>query len=377
MFKILFLSLVILGISSCETEEQTLPDSLDSTVDETEILYTMPEESEPHEGTWLQWPHHHQYGRSYPKYLDNAWIQMTKELIESEKVHIVAYDETEKNRIIDLLTQENISLTNIDFKIYPNDDFWVRDNGAIYVRDQNGNLVIEDWGFNAWGKKANYQKCDIIPSKIANDQNRTLIDLNQIMINEGGAIEVDGHGALLATKSAILNENRNPNMTQTQAETIFKKYLGVTHFIWLDGKIGSDITDQHIDGFARFLDSTTIITMNSSDLLDFDIKQSDIDKLYNSKTKYNKPYKFIKLPLTKNNVTTTYDKSIGYKGSYINYYIANTKILVPNYNDPHDSVANSILQQLYPNRTVIGIDARNMYIHGGMIHCVTQQQPQE
>ena len=87
------------------------------------------------------------------------------------------------------------------------------------------------------------------------------------------------------------------------------------------------------------------------------------------------PYNFLKIPLTKNNVSTTSGTNLGYKGSYINYYIANTKVLVPNYNDPNDSIANDIIQTLYPNRKVIGIDVRNLYENGGMIHCVTQQQP--
>ena len=56
---------------------------------------------------------------------------------------------------------------------------------------------------------------------------------------------------------------------------------------------------------------------------------------------------------------------------------ANSKVLVPNYNDPNDTVANAIIQTLYPNRTIVGIDVRNLYENGGMIHCVTQQQPME
>lgn len=165
-------------------------------------------------------------------------------------------------------------------------------------------------------------------------------------------------------------------MTQTKAEEIFRKYLGVTHFIWLDGQAGLELTDQHIDGFARFGNSSTIVTMNEDDLLDFDVKQSDIDKLYSAKNKNGTAYTFLKVPLTKNNVVTTNGTNLGYKGSYVNYYIANNKVLVPNYNDPNDAVANSIIQTLYPTRTVVGIDVRNLYENGGMVHCVTQQQPQ-
>lgn len=362
--------------SACNKEEKQEPAP-------AEILYTMPEESETHEGTWLQWPHQYQYGIGYRNSLDPTWIAMTKALVTSEKVHIIAYDQVEKDRIITLLNVAGVSLSDIDFKIYKTDDVWVRDNGPIYVKDKNGNLIIEDWGFNGWGQKIDdesgepigFTNCNTVPSKIAKDQGNLLVDINSVMINEGGSIEIDGHGTMMACKSSILNNNRNPGMTQAQAEAIFTKYLGVTNFIWLDGQAGLDLTDQHIDGFARFGNSTTIVTMENDDLLDFDVKQSDIDKLYSSKNKTGTVYTFLKVPLTKNNVVTTNGKSLGYKGSYINYYIANNKVLVPNYNDPNDAVANSIIQSLYPTRTVVGIDVRNLYENGGMVHCVTQQQP--
>jgi agmatine deiminase len=143
----------------------------------------------------------------------------------------------------------------------------------------------------------------------------------------------------------------------------------------LEGKAGLEITDMHIDGFARFGNATTIVTMNEADLLDWQVPQADITTLYAAKNKAGTAYSLLKIPLTKNNVSTAYGKNLGYKGSYINYYIANTTVLVPNYNDPNDAVANNLIQNLYPTRTVVGIDVRNLYENGGMIHCVTQQQP--
>ncbi|UJH67695.1 agmatine/peptidylarginine deiminase [Allomuricauda sp. SCSIO 65647] len=366
-----FLVILISTINSCD--EQTIKEPILA----TEVMYIFPEESEPHEATWLQWPHHYQYGIDFRDDLDPTWVELAKELITSEKVHIIAYDETEKSRIIALLNAQSVDLTNVGFYIYPTDDFWVRDNGPIYVYDHNGNLVIQDWGFNGWGNKADYADCNTIPTKIGQDQNRTVVDLNSIMVNEGGSVELDGNGTLMACKSSILNKNRNRGMTQVVAENIFQKYLGATHFIWLDGQKGLDITDQHIDGFARFGNSNTIVTMNNDDLLAYDVLQSDIDKLYAAKNKDGVAYTFLKLPLTQNNVVTTYGKDLGYKGSYCNYYIANTKVIVPIYNDPNDVIALQKIQTIYPNRTVVGIDFRNVYANGGMTHCVTQQQPKE
>ena len=245
MNKIL-LSVLIFIFISCTSNKDTIPNQ------NPKSIYKFPEERSEHEGTWLQWPHHYQYGVTYRNRLDDTWIAMAKEIVSVEKLHLIIYDQTEKERVIKLLENNNIELTNIDFRIYPTDDVWVRDNGPIFVKDTNGKLLIEDWGFNGWGNKAAFSNCDGIPNKVAKDLQFPIIDLNKILINEGGAIEMDGNGTLLATKSAILNKNRNPNLSQKNVEDIFTKYLDVSNFIWLEGKAGLEITDMHIDGFARF-----------------------------------------------------------------------------------------------------------------------------
>ena len=333
----------------------------------------MPEESSPHEGTWLQWPHHYQYGAGYRDRLDAAWVEMTKALADGEKVHIIAYDETEKDRITGLLADEGVSPLNINFMIYPTDDVWVRDNGPVFVKDRDGKLYITDWGFNGWGQKADYDLCDKIPALIAKDIDVPVV--NPLIINEGGAVEIDGNGTLMTTRSVILNRNRNPGMTQKKAEGIFTEYLGATNFIWLDGEEGMDITDMHIDGFARFADSRTIVTMSRDDLSYWGVSGKDSETLFAAKDKDGAAYNFVALPLTGNDVITAYGKNLGYKGSYVNFYVANTVVLVPNYNDENDSVANELIGSLYPTKEVIGIDVRNLYENGGMVHCVTQQQP--
>ena len=372
LFFFLIMSTIISLLVACD---DAITDPLNPT-GPVEVEYTMQEESLLHEGTWLQWPHEYQHGIDYRDGLDETWVEMARALVSSENVHIIAYNQIEKDRIIGLLNTAGVSLSKIDFKIYPTDDVWVRDNGPIYVKDKSGNLVIEDWGFNGWGNKFDANKCNTIPSKIGADQGKTVLDLNATLTNEGGSIEIDGDGTMMACKSSILNNNRNPGKSQATVEAIFTKYLGVTNFIWLDGEAGLDITDMHIDGFAKFVNKTNIITMSKDDLLYWQVPASDTEKLFAAKNKSGTAYNFINLPLTKNNVVTAYGKNLGYKGSYINYYIANTRILVPNYNDPNDAVANNIIQDLYPGRTVVGIDVRNLYESGGMVHCVTQQQPQ-
>lgn len=344
--------------------------------------YTMPHENEPHEGTWLQWPHQYEYGFAYRNSLDATWVAMTQALVANEKVHIVAYNNTEKNRIINLLNNASVPLSNVDFYIAQTNDVWVRDNGPIYVLDTAGNLVIEDWGFNGWGGKYNYNLCNPIPSTIAAATSTPVVALDNIMTNEGGAVELDGNGVLLACKSSVISQSpansvRNPGMSQTQAEAIFSQYLGVTKFIWLNGVTGNqyDVTDFHIDGFAKFVNDSILVTLSNTDLAYWGASPGDVAILNNASNVSNTVYTKVLLPLTQNDVSTTNNVNLGYKGSYVNYYVANGVVLVPFYNDPNDAVAAAIIQGLYPGRTAVGIDVRNLYENGGMVHCVTQQQP--
>lgn len=336
--------------------------------------FIMPEETSEHEGTWLQWPHHYTYGMFYRNSLDPTWVTMTSSLIDSEKVHIIAYNESEKNRIIDLLNNADVPLDNIDFFIHQTDDVWVRDNGPIFVYNTDNELTILDWGFNGWGGDTPYLNCDAIPTALSPDLNIPVVDLSA-MVLEGGAIEIDGNGSMMATRSSVTHSSRNPDLTEAQVESFMSTYLGITNFLWLDGVYGIELTDMHIDGFMKFANESTIITMNTADLLYWEVPQSDINLLFNATNNNGETYNYVYLPLTQNNVITAYGNPLGYKGSYCNYYIANTVILVPNYNDANDDIANAILQDIYPDKTVIGIDVRNLYENGGMIHCVTQQQP--
>ena len=336
----------------------------------------MPDEAASHEGTWLQWPHHYTYGVTYRQRLDSTWVEMARALVQSEKVHIVAYNTTEQTRITNLLTSARIPLTNVNFLLRQNDDVWVRDNGPIFVYDSNDQLKITDWGFNGWGFDTPYFKDNTVPMGVASYLNMPRIDLNNVVL-EGGAIEIDESGVLMATRSSILEPRRNPYLTQAQLENKLTTNLGVTKFIWLDGAPGGqeDITDMHIDGFARFGPPRTIVTMSRTDLNYWGLSTADINRLYTATNITGLPYAFVQLPLTANNVVTTYRYNLGYKGSYVNYYVGNRVVLMPKYNDPNDNIAKNILQQLYPGRTVIGIDVRNLYSNGGMVHCVTQQQP--
>ncbi|MBR9923012.1 MAG: T9SS type A sorting domain-containing protein [Bacteroidetes bacterium] len=340
------------------------------------IQYIMPEETTQHEGTWIQWPHNYLYGPWYREDVSPTFVSMTDALQTGEKVYIIAYDITELTFIQSQLDNANVPLTNIEFFIQETDDVWSRDNGPMFVYDLDDKLAILDWGFNGWGEDTPYEKCDVIPEKVSQEMDIPRIDLSSVVL-EGGAIEHDGHGTMFATRSSVTHPSRNPNLTEAQIEDTLTTYMGITNFIWLDGIYGYDITDQHIDGFLKFANDSTIITMNADDLYYWYVSQQEINTIYNATNTDGDPYNVIFLPLTQNNVVTTYGSNLGYKGSYCNYYIGNEVVLVPTYNDPNDGVAIDILQGIHPNRTVLGIDVRNLYAYGGMIHCITQQQPVE
>jgi agmatine deiminase len=145
----------------------------------------------------------------------------------------------------------------------------------------------------------------------------------------------------------------------------------------LDGQFGGneDITDQHIDGFVKFASGNTIVTMSNPDLTYWYVDEQDRNKITQAENTEGTPYTRVNLPLTQNTVQTTWGMDLGFRSSYVNYYVGNAVVLVPEYNDPMDATALEIVQGLYPLRTAVGINCQNMLQWGGMVHCVTQQQP--
>lgn len=350
------LILAIMAATGCKKES----------INTATVQFTMPAEDALHEGTWLQWPHDYD---EYPVLAgyEPIWIEMTRALHTGERVHIVVYNEAERTRVSTLLQAQGLDMSQIDFQVWETNDPWVRDNGPIFVRDKQEQLTVLNFGFNGWGNKAPYAKNNEIPGKVSSALQLPRKDVD--LINEGGAIEVDGHGTLMAKLSSIDNNNRNPGRSVADIEAVFTQYLGVTNFIWLKGFKGGDITDDHIDGTARFGNATTIVTVAEEDA-----NRKEFSILSEATNANGERYDIVELPATEKKLAVE-GSLLKAPGSYINYYIGNQVILVPNYNDPMDEVANARLQALYPYRTVVGINVLELWRDGGAIHCVTQQQP--
>lgn len=363
---------------------------------ETSVEFTFPGEWEEHEGTWLIWPHN--YGLIVPEYvdmIDDIWITMTEALHTGEKVHIIAYNQAEQTRISGLLTEAGVEMSQVDFWIAETDQFWARDCGPMFVVDAEGTPAILDWGYNGYGRMdklgpdvpeewrwempdfvreeylENYVKDDVLAPAIARAMDLECIDINEFIL-EGGAIESDGCGTIITTESCILNENRNPGATRQDAEVYFKKYMGVTNVIWLEGSPDEDITDGHIDGLVRFADANTIVTMTEEDYYEtYDYTpEGDYGKVINAKNAKGEKYNIVTLPITAEDV-----EWLGWRANYLNYYAGNDVVLVPVYEDVMDSEALRILGEIYPDKEIIPINGEILAVIGGGIHCVTQQQP--
>ena len=160
--------------------------------------YTMPEVKSEHEGTWLQWPHAFTYGEDYKKELEPIWVRMTTALSEGERVHIVAYNERERERIAGVLFDHGVDLARIDFFIAPTDDVWARDHGPMFVYDANRKLNIWDPGFNGWGQKVPYEQDARLRERLGRELRIETIPAKELVI-EGGAMEMDGKGTFLTT----------------------------------------------------------------------------------------------------------------------------------------------------------------------------------
>ena len=193
------------------------------------------------------------------------------------------------------------------------------------------------------------------------------------IVLEGGAIELNGQGTLMTTEQCLLNRNRNPGLSKEEIERYLCDYLGVTHFIWLRRGIEGDDTDGHIDDIARFVGSRTVLCAYQDDAADSDHQAlKENYKLLQSATDQNgNKLSVIRLPMP------------GYVGdsegrlpaSYANFYIGNTKVLVPTFGTVNDPKALEIIRSVFPDRQVIGINARALVYGLGTFHCMSQQQP--
>ena len=345
--------------------------------------YRVPAEWETHEGTWLQWPQEKLY-RGYELKLEGMWLTMVDVLHRHENVHIIVCDERQSDHVEAQLKYFDIGLENIDVHIIPTDDVWARDNGPIFVVNKDGDLAITNWEFNGWAGRFEYRLDNQVPAAIGEKLSITVF--NPPMVLEGGAVEVNGKGTFMATRTSIIDPHRNPGKSQEEIEEILGDYLGVRHFIWLSGagrgecEKWGDETDSHIDIVARFTDESTVLYNWTDDKSDprHDMFITVLQELQEGTTESGKPLTLVPLPVPKvyqTSAMASWRKSAMTDAAYSNYLVANGVVLVPVFAHENDERGKAIIAEQFPDREIIGIDAVGLIEHGGAIGCVTQPQP--
>jgi agmatine deiminase len=333
--------------------------------------YRMPAEWEPHAATCLSWPRRE--GISFPDSFDRvlpALRAMVEALIESEQVYINVNNgahEAEARQVLHGLPMERILFYRI-----PTNEPWCRDHGPMFLtRDSDPKLAVVDWDYNAWGNKyPPFDLDEVVPTRVA--EILRLPVFYPHMILEGGAIDVNGAGALLTTEACLLNPNRNPNLNRNGIEHRLRDFLGVGEILWLGSGIAGDDTDGHIDDLARFVSERTAVAVIEEDPDDENYRplQENLARLREMKIG-GRSIDIATLPMPKKIMR----EGLRLPASYANFYIANTCVLVPTFADSNDKTALSVLRTLFPDRRVIGIDCRELIWGLGTFHCLTQQQP--
>ena len=333
--------------------------------------YRMPAEWEPHAATWLSWPRRE--GISFPSSYDRvlpAFREMVAALVTSEPVCINVINGAQEAEARAAL--EGVPMERVTFYPIPTNEPWCRDHGPIFLtRDEDPRLAVIDWGHNAWGGKyPPFDLDDVVPTRVAEALGLPVYVGGMIL--EGGSIDVNGTGALLTTESCLLNKNRNPNLTREQIEQRMRDFLGVRDIFWLSRGTEGDDTDGHIDNLARFVRERTVLAIVEQDRSDsnYEPLQENLARLREIRIG-GKPLEIVTLPMPHKIVR----EDLRLPASYANFYIANSCVLVPTFNDPHDATAIAAIQSAFPDRRVAPIDCRELIWGLGAFHCLTQQQP--
>jgi agmatine deiminase len=341
----------------------------------------MPAEWEPHEATWIAWPHNRE---DWPgKFSPIGWIyaDMVRHIARGEQVRIIVNDAVHQKAAERTLKLAHVGLDQVEFFRWKTDRVWTRDSGPIFiVGDQK--LAITHWQFNGWAKYPNYKKDEKLPAAIAERfgfkiwKPELAIDGKpRRVVLEGGSIDVNGKGTLLTTEECLLSDvqQRNPGFTREQVEQAFADYLGIKKTIWLGNGIAGDDTHGHVDDISRFVAPATVVTVVERNTSDPNHKplQENLWRLQAASDQSGKHLEVVELPLP----APVWFRGQRLPASYANFYITNKSVLVPTFNDPNDRIALDILAKLFPNREVVGIYCGDFIWGLGAIHCATQQQP--
>ncbi len=355
--------------------------------------YRMPAEWEPHAATWIAWPWSTADWPGKGAAIPWVFAELTRWLQRGEVVRILVPHAEAEVRIAATLRKAGASLDEVDFVRGAVNRTWVRDNLPTFVttrrpgepdpgRSRVPALAAVKWRFNGWSRYTNHKKDDAaghlvarwlgvptyLPSFVhAGTPRRVVL--------EGGAIDVDGEGTLLATRRCLLTGPlaRNPHLEANGTEAVFADYLGVKRVLWLDEGIAGDDTAGHVDDFVRFVAPGRVVLSQEPRTRDANHRplRRAAEVLAGARDAAGRRLEVIPLPMPE----PLYYGDERLPASYANFYVGNAVVVVPTFNDPNDRVALGLLAELFPGRTVVGIHAVDLVLGLGTLHCSTQQEP--
>jgi agmatine deiminase len=344
--------------------------------------YRMPAEWEPHESTWLAWPH---FRGDWPgKFEPIAWVyaEIVRNLARHERVDLIVDDAGWEKRARAVLEKAGALSENVRFHRWRTDRVWTRDSGCIFLTPPadraNSGLLALHFQFNAWAKYSNYQLDEINGERMAKAAGARIVypfsEKHRVVL-EGGSIDVNGCGSLLTTEECLLStsQQRNPPMDRAAYEQLFAGYLGVQSVIWLDSGIAGDDTHGHVDDITRFVAPNTVVTMveQNERSENYAALHANLGRLKNARTSDGRKLEIVGIPMPR---PVVFERR-QLPASYANFYIANGVVLVPAFNDPNDRVALNILAEAFPTREILPIYSGDLIWGFGALHCMTQQQP--
>jgi len=345
----------------------------------------MPAEWEPHEATYIVWPHNLDTWPGKFEPIPMAFAQIAAAIGTCEPVRILLRDRAESAEVRELITEAVASMIGkgetehaIEYAEVPTNDSWIRDHGPIFVNrilnapGSGPAQIALDWRFNSWGEKyGGFDLDDVVPHRLGALYGFDVIEPGIVL--EGGSIDVNGAGSLLTTESCLLNPNRNPHLSRAEIEEYLRAYLGVSQVLWLGDGIAGDDTDGHVDDLARFVTPRTIVTVVEEDPSDANYKvlQDNLERLRMMRDPGERLFQIETLPMP----PAQYFDGTRLPASYANFYIANGGIVVPIFGCEADTEAVATLTRLFPGRQIIGVPSADLVWGLGAIHCLTQQHP--
>lgn len=345
--------------------------------------FWMPAEFERHAGCWMLWPERVDNWRDGARPVQQAFALLAAAISNFEPLTVGVSRHQ-------LAFAREALLPRVKLVPMASDDAWMRDVGPTFVVNRRGALRGIDWRFNAWGGLYTPHRLDdAVAAQVL--QQEKAARYRAPMVNEGGAIHVDGQGTLLVTEQCLLNPNRNPSLTRARIESLLKSHLGVRCIIWLGEGVVADETSGHIDNLACFVKPGEVCLTWSDKPRDaqYRVSRNAYERLMDARDAQGRRLKVHKLPapgplyMTRREAAgvarrpgiRTLRAGQRLAGSYVNFYLANGAVIMPLLDEATDAEALRALKRIYPRRKVVGVPAREILLGGGNIHCFTQQVP--